>query len=254
MLKANHPRHLAAATAVVIPWLAVTAAAQQPLPPGAESASPTPASSSGLAALPVPDSAVQPLSPPTAPAPSARSVAPPPTLYAPPSLPPAVEPVYARHLALGVGTATGLGIIAGSIRARLNYFALEGAVGYVPILLMSSGDSQCSAIAFEMPLQWTASAIFFFFRDQRRFVPGLRASALYNSKLGWGAMVGFEGEFRINQPLSLGFGAGLKVQPQGADWARERLQQEVGSSCRVQNDPVNVVFPYLNFQLLFYAL
>ena len=249
---------------------AMTAWAQQTAPGAPPIVEPGPSASAPVAAptdsaLPAAVS-VQPVvppptsAPPTSAAPAAlppqggaAQVGPlPPQGAAPAEQPP--EPTISRHLALGFGTATGLGLIAASLRGRLNYVALEGAAGYAPILLMSSGDSRCSAIVFEVPLQVTGSMIFFFANDQKRFVPGLRVAAVYNSKLDMGAMLGFESELRVHPLLSLGIGAGLKVHPKGNTWAKDRLKEEVGKNCQVQSDPMNVVFPYINFQVLFYPI
>ncbi|MBN2192391.1 MAG: hypothetical protein JW751_06210 [Polyangiaceae bacterium] len=249
------------------PTAATASFPEPPIEPaaGASNAAPeTPPPTTGTPTEPaVVPPAAPPGAPPTAagPAPAVRVVEPVapapgavPAEFEPPAEP---EPYYGRHLALGVGTATGLGIISAAVRLRLNYAALEPSLGLVPILAMSAGAPECTEIVVGVPPQAALSALFFFVSDQKKFVPGVRVAANYIWELGWGGMAGFEGELRINQPISLGFGAGLRVIPEGGRWAAEKLSEKVSSGCYledIEDDPTNMVFPYVNFQLLVYAL
>lgn len=165
----------------------------------------------------------------------------------------APEPHYGRHLAFGVGSGTGIGLISAALRARVGYVALEGAAGYVPVLAMSLGVAECSELILALPHQFTGSALFFFASDQKKFVPGMRVAVDYIAGLKWGGMLGFEGELRLSSPLALGFGAGLKVIPEGNSWAEAELRERTDSACYFEGNPANVVFGYLNVQLLVYA-
>ncbi|MBN2495204.1 MAG: hypothetical protein JXR96_11470 [Deltaproteobacteria bacterium] len=156
-----------------------------------------------------------------------------------------------RSLAVGVGTLKELGIAAGLVRARFWYLGVEGAFGILPILLMVSGD--CNETIFKVSMHATGSLLVYFNEDTGDVVHGVRVGGVWDQRFGLGIIAGYQGEMSLTHYLSLGFGAGLQIYPNGDDWVVETLEDACGSSVQ-PNALLTYVQPYIGVNLLFYFL
>jgi hypothetical protein len=107
------------------------------------------------------------------------------------------------------------------MRARLNHVAVDVAAGFMPVLIMYQTSSGSTVdIDGAMAPHGSASMLFFFTNDQKRFQNGLRIAGIYDRVMGWGGGLGWAGDL-VWDRFDLGFGAGLQLYPNFNEKAAE---------------------------------
>lgn len=158
--------------------------------------------------------------------------------------------IHRRHFALGLSAMNEVGLMAAQIRVRWNYVGAEAAVGMSPVMAIAVGE--CYQLFLDVSLHTTASLLVFFNNDQKDFSNGLRLGGIYDTKLGWGAIIGWQAEQIIKPWLALQFGIGLQVYPDGASWANGKLHKACSDKYTDISPFLSYVQPYFGFGLLFY--
>ena len=107
-----------------------------------------------------------------------------------------------RHLSLGVSVLgpTGAGV---NLKGRYGHVAVEGAFGFTPYFVFTTGD--CVDFLIDAAMQATGSVIGYISNEQQRFQHGIRASGMWSDKLGPGVSLGYTSEFFVKGWLALEF-------------------------------------------------
>lgn len=162
---------------------------------------------------------------------------------------PDVEPHHPRSFAIGLTTLKEHGFGA-FIRLRAKVFALDLAYGFMPVfcLVQDTSGTALDLKADMSTIHTSASAVFFFGSDQRRFQNGLRFSAIYDNIMGPAGSIGWVGDI-VWSSFALGLGAGLQIYPDFASRAGEHF----GISKHSLEQGLNEVQPYFGLSLFWYA-
>lgn len=115
-----------------------------------------------------------------------------------------------RTFALGIGTIKEHGF-GGLVRLRFDHAAFDASVGAMPVLVLTSTNSEVNA-HYGTALHLDGSAVFFFNGADKKFQNGIRAGGLWDSIMGPGALLGWVGDLCWER-LLLGFGLGIQVYP-----------------------------------------
>lgn len=131
---------------------------------------------------------------------------------------------HPRTFAIGLATLKehGFGVIA---RLRFGHFAIDGAIGSLPILVMYTDYSgEMLNMDADMSIHADAGCVFFFNDDQKRFQNGIRLAGIYDSIIGPAGMIGWVGDLTFNR-FALGFGAGIQYYPDYIEKAEEHFPE-----------------------------
>jgi len=161
---------------------------------------------------------------------------------------PSAWPCGQRYFGIGAYILKFWGF-GGGIRAGHPYVGVDLSGGWQPILIAISDPMGSSGGVEGFSSAQANAQLYVAFNPRSKFSAGLVGGYTYNTLLGHGGMLGFDGMYNAGDQLGVRFAAGIMVNPEGD----ELLLAEAGLPKNTKLEfPSASVQPGLGFGLVFF--